>query len=98
MKKIIILSILTGLFAGELEVEGDLKVSGNIDAQNQRIKNVGLATDLNDAVNSQFLQDALRDDGNYEVAYYVVKFKNVTGGSFEIDYKLINYYIAQSIR
>ena len=39
MRKIIILSLLTGLFAGELEVEGDLKVSGNIDAQNQAIKN-----------------------------------------------------------
>ena len=32
MRKIIILSLLTGLFAGELEVEGDLKVTGNIDS------------------------------------------------------------------
>ena len=30
MRKIIILSFLTGLFAGELEVEGDLTVTGDI--------------------------------------------------------------------
>ena len=47
MRKIIILSFLTGLFAGELEVEGDLKVSGYIDAQGNAIAN-GVSEELDE--------------------------------------------------
>jgi len=72
MKKLALaLTALAFLQAQELEVEGNLKVQGNIDASNQRVTNVGSPTDLTDAVNTEFLQDALRDDGNYE---YKIRF------------------------
>ena len=58
----ILLLFLTLTFAGELEVEGDLKVTGNIDAQNNPIKNVGIPQELTDAINGNVLQDALRED------------------------------------
>lgn len=70
MKKLLILS-LTLIFAAELEVDGNLKVTGNIDAQNNPIKNVGPPTTLTDAVNGNALQDALRDDGVYEFKFIV---------------------------
>ena len=73
MKKIFTILILSSLFAGELEVEGDLKVSGNIDAQNNPIKNVGIPQELTDAINGNVLQDALRDDATYEYLLYQVK-------------------------
>ena len=69
---IIPLLFLTFVFAGELEVEGDLKVTGNIDAQNNPIKNVGVPQDLTDAINGNALQDALRDDSNHEYKMYYV--------------------------
>ena len=71
--KILLLLLMASIYAGELEVDGNLTVTGNIDAQNQRIKNVGLPTDMYDAINSQFLQDALRDDGEYEYTILLVK-------------------------
>ena len=70
MKKFLII-LISFTFATELEVDGNLKVTGNIDAQNQRIKNVGIPQDLTDAINGNVLQDALRDDGTYE---YKVRF------------------------
>ena len=74
MKKIaLVLTALAFLQAQELEVEGNLKVQGNIDASNQRVTNVGSPTDLQDAVNTEFLQNALRDDGNYEYKIYLTK-------------------------
>ena len=68
----ILLLFLTFTFAGELDVEGDLKVSGNIDAQNNPIKNVGMPQELTDAINGNVLQDALRDDGPFEYKIYMV--------------------------
>ena len=66
MRYLILVLMLTSSFSQELEVEGNLKVQGNIDASNQRVTNVGNPTDLSDAVNTEFLQNALRDDDNYE--------------------------------
>ena len=65
MKKILLLS-LTLIFAAELEVDGNLKVTGSVDVQNNPIKNVGPPTTLTDAVNGQVLQDALRETGPFE--------------------------------
>ena len=70
----VLLLILSLLFTQELEVQGDLKVTGNIDAQNNPIKNVGIPTDMNDAINAQILQDALRDDAIYEYKILKVAF------------------------
>ena len=62
----ILLIFLTLTFATELEVDGNLKVTGNVDVQNNPIKNVGIPTDMNDAINAEVLQSALRDDGVFE--------------------------------
>tara|TARA_Y100000768_G_C23665030_1_gene534956 strand:+ start:179 stop:619 length:441 start_codon:yes stop_codon:yes gene_type:complete len=72
MKKILLLS-LTLIFATELEVDGNLKVTGNINASGNPVKNIGLPTTLNDAINGNALQDALRDDGNYEYKFILGK-------------------------
>ena len=64
---------LAFVFAGELEVDGDLKVSGSIDAQNNPIQNVGIPQELTDAINGNALQDALRDDGPFEYLSYKVR-------------------------
>ena len=69
----ILLLFLTFTFAGELEVEGDLKISGNIDAQNNPIKNVGVPQELTDAINGNVLQDALRQNDNYEYTFLLVQ-------------------------
>ena len=68
MKKIIVLMIMNIGFAQEFDIDGDLKVSGNIDAQNQPVKNIGAPVDLDDAVSARVLQESLRDDetGPYE--------------------------------
>lgn len=68
MKKIIVLMIMNIGFAQEFDIDGDLKVSGKIDAQNQPVKNIGAPVDLDDAVSARVLQESLRDDetGPYE--------------------------------
>ena len=71
MKKLLILC-LTFMIATELEVDGNLKVTGDIDASGNAIKNIGLPTTLNDAINGNVLQNALRDDGPFEYEFYKV--------------------------
>ena len=85
----ILLLFLTLAFTQELEVEGDLKVTGNIDAQNQAIKNVGAPADMNDAINAQVLQNALTDNGPFEIEYYQVYFRygHSTSGPLDIKYR-----------
>ena len=55
MRYLILVLMLTSSFSQELEVEGDLKVSGEIDASQQRIKNVGNPTQGNDAVTLSYV-------------------------------------------
>ena len=57
MKKLISLFIITTLFAGNLEVDGGLSVTGTIDANGQPITNVGTPTSLTDAINGNVLQN-----------------------------------------
>ena len=64
----------TLIFAAELEVDGDLKVTGTVDAQGNPITNVGAALSMTDAINGNVLQSALRDDGLYEYKMYYVAF------------------------
>ena len=54
------LIILSFVLTQELEVEGNLKVTGTIDAQGNPITNVGNPVNANDAVNMQTI-DALAD-------------------------------------
>ena len=53
----ILLLTLSLLFTQELEVQGDLKGSGSIDAQNNPIKNVGIPQELTDAINGNIITD-----------------------------------------
>ena len=78
------------VLAAELEVEGDLKVTGNIDASNQRIKNVAPPTQTTDAVNAEYLNSVMTDDGVYEYMYYNVYFDTYNAGTFEIFYRTVN--------
>ena len=80
MKKILLLS-LTLICATELEVDGNLKVTGNVDVQNNPIKNVGPPTTLTDAVNGQVLQDALRETGPFEFMFIYIFFHGSSNGS-----------------
>ena len=68
MKKTLLLLLLSFQFsfAQEVKVDGNLKVMGKIDAQNQPITNVGAPVNLDDAVNARVLQSTLADSGPYE--------------------------------
>ena len=85
MKNILILFTIIGFaLSQEFEVEGNLKVTGNIDASNQRINNVGSPTAMQDAVNTEFLQEVLSNDGPFEyLAYKVRIFTNSTEENIE---------------
>ena len=65
MKRLLIL-LFSIVVAGEMEVDGDLKVTGTVDASGNPITNVGAALSMTDAINGNVLQSALRDDGVYE--------------------------------
>ena len=59
----ILLLSLGILFAGELEVEGNLKVLGNIDAQNNPIKNVGEPVVSNDVATANYVLERTTTKG-----------------------------------
>ena len=65
MMKISLLTILliTGVFAQELEVEGSLKVSGEIDASNQKITNVADPTLSTDAATAYYVDERTAGNG-----------------------------------
>ena len=88
----ILLLSLGILFASELEVQGDLKVSGSIDAQNNPVKNVGTPQSLTDAINGNVLQDALRDDGPFEYKIYLTQ---LNGLDYYVDIKYFEYIEGQ---
>ena len=75
MKRLFIL-LFSIVVAGEMEVDGDLKVTGTVDASGNPITNVGTALSMTDAINGNVLQSALRDDGVYEYNYIRMKFIN----------------------
>ena len=59
-------------FAQQTEIDGKLKVKGEVDVSGNRITNIGDAITAGDAINTQNLQDALWDEGPYETKLYVV--------------------------
>ena len=65
MMKMSLLTILliTGVFAQELEVEGSLKVSGEIDASNQKITNVADPTLSTDAATAYYVDERTAGKG-----------------------------------
>ncbi len=56
---IIIVAVLGIIITQELQVDGNLKVTGTIDAQGNPITNIGEPTGANDAVNMGFLQSEM---------------------------------------
>ena len=75
MKNIVFI-LLSFCLAAEMEVDGDLKVTGTVDASGNPITNVGAPLSMSDAINGNVLQSALRDDGVYEYNYIRMKFNN----------------------
>lgn len=71
MKYLILFTTL--IFAAEMEVDGNLKVTGTVDANGNPITNVGTAMSMTDAINGNVLQSALRDDGVYEYTFILVE-------------------------
>ncbi len=63
MRPIFILIFFGLLFTQELQVDGNLKVTGTIDAQGNPITNIGEPTGANDAVNMGYLQNEIGDLG-----------------------------------
>ena len=80
----------TFIIAAELEVDGNIKVTGTVDANGNPITNVGAALSMTDAINGNVLQSALRDDGVYEYNYILTKFNaamtSQPGITFSISY------------
>ena len=63
--------------------------------QNNPIKNVGIPQEMTDAINAQILQDALRDDGPFEIEYYQVAFNYGNGAdntTFNITYSIFYFF------
>ena len=92
----ILLLTLSLLFTQELEVQGDLKISGSIDAQNNPVKNVGAPQSLTDAINGNVLQDALRDDGPFEYMFLYLKFVG-SGYSTSNTWRYVEYIIPTDV-
>ena len=84
MKNILFI-LLSFCLAGEMEVDGDLKVTGTVDANGNPITNVGAALSMTDAINGNVLQDALRDDTNYEYKVFLTRVQQRTESN-EIGY------------
>jgi len=66
MKLKIFICLVSLTYAQELKVDGNLKVMGKIDAQNQPITNVGNPTEGLEAVNLSTLSSFLGSDANYD--------------------------------
>ena len=83
MKRLILLICLSLAFSQELQVDGNLKVTGEIDAQGQAIKNVGTPQLATDAVNLATAQGLagmkperiytyMSNNGTFSFAYNIV--------------------------
>lgn len=72
MKSLLIIFISISM-ANEMEIDGDLKVFGHINANGNAITNVGSPQSMTDAINGNVLQDALRDDTEYEYKMILIR-------------------------
>ena len=72
MKLLLTIISFSLLLSQQLQVDGNLKVTGEIDAQGQAIKNVGTPQAVTDALNLQTLNNMMTDDTQYEYLAYKV--------------------------
>ena len=94
MKNIIIILLLPFaiVFAQQTEIDGKLKVKGEIDASNNRITNVAPPTTTGDAVNVDYLASSLSVEGPWEykiitVWYQYIYYSEGYGSSKKTFYK-----------
>ena len=84
-------------FAQQTEIDGKLKVKGEVDVSGNRITNIGDAITAGDAINTQNLQDALWDEGPYETKTYLVdcaqgnRYNGLTYDGYEFGCMYKNY-------
>ena len=81
-----LLLFTTLIFAAEMEVDGNLKVTGTVDASGNPITNVGTPLSMSDAINGNVLLDALRDDTTYEYKIYAIQ-THMEVHNWNIDYQ-----------
>ena len=74
-------------FTQEMEVDGNLKVTGTVDANGNPITNVGAPLLSTDAVNAGTLASVLSDDGVYEYTFILVEI-GMTSYTSDPTYKL----------
>ena len=89
MKNILITLLLPFVivFAQQTEIDGKLKVKGEIDASGNRISNIGTPESLTDAINGLALNSALADDRVYEYMWIVLdRTRNNNTGMYYINY------------
>ena len=91
MKKLLIL-LISFTFATELEVDGNLKINGTLDANGNSITNVGAPQTMTDAINTQTLNNILNNNGPFEIEYFqvVFSFSSQQIGTFTISYRGLN--------
>ena len=79
-----LLLFTTLIFASEMEVDGDLKVTGTVDASGNPITNVGAPQNLTDAVNAGILASALSDGGyEYRIRLLLLRISGVSATEIE---------------
>jgi hypothetical protein len=67
MRYLVFILILNLIYMQELQVEGNLKVTGTIDAQGNPVTNIGEPVELNDAVNLGLMQNSLDELSNLKL-------------------------------
>ena len=63
MKLLLTMISFSLILSQQLQVDGNLKVTGEIDAQGQAIKNVGIPTLTTDAANAQYVNERTAGKG-----------------------------------
>jgi len=89
---IAILIIAVGLIiTQEMTVDGRLTVTDELDVSGNRITNVGDPVEETDAVNVNFIEDMMTNQGPFEYKYYFIGVPNTSGSwddpTYQIDIK-----------
>ena len=75
----LLILLMGSLFAGELEVEGDLKITGNIDANGNAITNVGEPVFTTDVATANYVNSRTAGKGRIITLKCAWYYCNTTG-------------------